>query len=97
MTPCATQTVTDPTTGAVTTEEVCSLSNVMIKREKGKSTFSNVSAELLYVYADLDGDGTIERVPLFDARLQDYLWYYDNQGMRHIQLRFYPISTDVNM
>lgn len=98
MTPCATQLVTDPLTGLVTEEELCSIQNVSVTREKGKSTFSNVSGQLLYVWADLDGDGTTETemVPLFDDRLQDYFWDYDSNGMKHVQLRFYPISTTVN-
>jgi len=88
MTTCA----TDPVTG----EEVCSLETLLSVRGTGKPTFSNVSRELLYIYADLDDDGTVERVPLFDSRLEDYLWSYDNNGLKVLQLRFYPISTNVN-
>lgn len=80
----------------VTLEEICSTQSLLMVREKGGSKFVNVSAELLYVYADLDGDGSVERLPLFDDRLQDYFWSYDNKGMKLLQLRFYPISTDVN-
>lgn len=80
----------------VTLEEWCSTESLVMVRSKGKSTFSNVSRELLYMYVDLDGDGTIERLPLFDDRLQDYYWSYDNQGLKLLQLRFYPISTNVN-
>jgi hypothetical protein len=29
----------------------------------------------LYVYADTDGDGVVERVPMFDMRFQDFLLY----------------------
>jgi hypothetical protein len=96
MTNCATQLTTDPITNIVTTEEVCSLNNITVTRGKGKSSFSNVSSELLYIYADINNDGYTERLSLFDPRLQDYFWDYDNKGMRHIQLRFYPISTTVN-
>lgn len=80
----------------VTMEEVCSLQSIVMVRSKGASKFENVSAELLYVYADLDGDGNVERMPLFDDRLQDYFWSYDNRGLKILQLRFYQISTDVN-
>jgi hypothetical protein len=80
----------------VTGEEVCSLMSLVAVREKGKSSFTNVSNELLYIYADIDGDGDIDRVPLFDDRLQDYFWYYDNSGLKLLQLRFYEISTNVN-
>ncbi|HEU4514109.1 MAG TPA: hypothetical protein VFR87_13465 [Nocardioidaceae bacterium] len=50
----------------------------------------------MYVYYDLDGDGTAELIPLFDDRLEDYFWDYENQGLRIAQLRFYEHSTDVN-
>lgn len=83
---------TDP----VTLEEVCSTLNYVAVRNSGKSSFTNVSAELLYIYADLDGDGTEERYALFDDRLQDYFWEYDNTGLKLLQLRFYEVVTNVN-
>jgi len=64
-------------------------------REKGKMTFENVTKYLLYVYVDLNTDGTVERVPLFDDRGEDYFWDYDNQGLKLVQLRFYEVSTTV--
>ena len=88
MTTCA----TDPITG----EEVCSLEALVSVRTTGKPTFKNVSKELLYIYADIDGDGITERYPLFDDRLEDYFWNYDNNGLKVLQLRFYEISTNVN-
>ena len=83
---------TDPSTG----DEVCSTESMVLVRSKGKSSFKNVSRELLYVDVDLDGDGTPELIPLFDSRLQDYFWDYDNHGLRVAQLRFYEQPTDVN-
>ncbi|HSE08045.1 MAG TPA: hypothetical protein VLB29_05225 [Nocardioidaceae bacterium] len=83
---------TDPATG----EEVCSTESMVLVRNAGKSRFDNVSRELLYVYYDLDGDGSAELIPLFDERLEDYFWDYDNKGLRVAQLRFYETSTDVN-
>lgn len=84
MTTCA----TDPTTGDV----VCSNSTyVAVKSTK----FANVSQDLLYIYADLDGDGVTERYPLFDSRLEDYFWNYDNNGLKVLQLRFYMVPTTV--
>lgn len=80
---------TDPKTGTI----VCS--NMTYVAVKG-SKFQNVSAELLYIYADLDGDGVAERYPLFDSRLQDYFWNYDNNGLKVLQLRFYQQSTVVH-
>jgi len=74
----------------------CSVYSMVLVREKGKSTFDNVTRELLYIYVDLDGDGTAERYPLFDEALQDYFWNYDNNGLKLAQLRFYEVPTDVN-
>ncbi len=84
-------TATDPVTGEVFAS---TLSTVVI-RDKGKSSFTNVSRTLLYIYADVDGDGIIDRVPLFDSRLQDFYWSYDNQGLKLAQLRFYEVPTIV--
>jgi hypothetical protein len=83
---------TDPSDGSL----VCSLESMVLVRNTGKSSFTNVSKQLLYVYADLDGDGTAERYPLFDDSLQDFFWEYDNTGLTLAQLRFYEIVTDVN-
>jgi hypothetical protein len=73
-----------------------STGSVTLKRDKGKSTFQNVSKELLYVYVDIDGDGTIDRIPLFSNDAYQYFWEYDNKGLKLAQLRFYEIPTDVN-
>jgi hypothetical protein len=95
---------TDPLTG----EEICSDYKVVKVRETGhgKNKFENVSRELLYIYAWVctdynDTSGECEnyeymRVPLFSDILEDYLWQYDNNGVRLAQLRFYPgVSTTV--
>jgi hypothetical protein len=82
-------------TDVATGEEYCSIYSAVMVRTKGKQTFTNVSRELLYVYADINGDGTPERYPLFDSALQDYFWAYDNNGARIVQLRFYEQSTTV--
>ncbi len=100
MDTCATDPLTD--------EEVCSTYKVELEREtgKGKNKFTNVSKELLYIYADVcvdynDVTGICEeyermRVPLFSDLLEDYLWQYDNNRVRLAQLRFYPdFETDV--
>ncbi|OGY43256.1 MAG: hypothetical protein A2731_04195 [Candidatus Buchananbacteria bacterium RIFCSPHIGHO2_01_FULL_39_8] len=76
-------------------------------RPKGKSTFSNVTAELLTIVFkvsyDLDGDGIIEegeykyvRVPIFDDSIENEYWEYDNHGLKLLQVRFYPVGTDVS-
>ncbi len=83
---------TDPLTGEVW----CSVYAMVQVRSTGKSTFTNVSKELLYIYADINADGKLERYPLFDSALQDYYWNYDNNGMKLMQLRFYQVPTNVN-
>jgi hypothetical protein len=77
-------------------------------RDKGKSRFENVTAQLLtIVFAvafDLDADGTIEegeyayvRVPIFDDSLQGEYWDYDDYDLKLLQVRFYPgVQTDVS-
>jgi len=82
---------TDPSDGSL----VCSTTSMTLVRSKGKSSFTNVSKDLLYIYNDVDDNGTLDRVPLFDSRLQDYYWQYDNNGLKLLQLRFYDIPTNV--
>lgn len=81
----------DPTT----LDTYCSVYSMVLLRNNGKSSFTDVSKELLYVYADLNGDGTLERYPLFDTALQDYFWSYDNNGLKLAQLRFYNVPSTV--
>jgi hypothetical protein len=72
---------------------------------KGKSTFINVSKDLLYVdfcaLWDLDETSftygeclDVDQVPLFSQETLGYLWDYDNHGLKLAQLRFYEILTD---
>jgi|ERR1041384_4660736 hypothetical protein len=75
--------------------QFCSTDTAFFVRSKGKQSFTNVSKELLYIYADINGDGIIDRVPLFDSSLQSYFWDYDNNGLKLLQLRFYDVSTTV--
>lgn len=35
------------------------------------------------------------RIPIFDDLLEGEYWKYDNDGLRLLQLRFYPFGTDV--
>ncbi len=94
--PGGTSTTTTCATDVATGDEYCSIYSMVAVREGGRSTFTNVSRELLYAYVDLDGDGTAERYPLFDDAMQDYFWQYDNAGLKVLQLRFYPVATNVN-
>ena len=62
-------------------------------RSNGKSVFSNVSGNLLFVSQCINGQLT--RTPLFAATLQNYFWSYDNNGLKLEQLRFYHLPTTV--
>ncbi len=92
---CAMSAGLDGILGTTDDEEVCSLATLTLSRTTGKSKFIDVSKELLYVYADLNSDGTQERYPLFSEVLQDYFWSYDNNGLKVVQLRFYEVPTVV--
>jgi hypothetical protein len=87
----------------------CSIEQVgseILTRGKGKSSFTNVTAELLTivfeVWVDLNDDGLVDegetflvRVPLFDELIENEYWEYDNNGLRLAQIRFYDCSTNV--
>jgi hypothetical protein len=79
-----------------TGDTYCSIYSMVLVREKGQSKFTNVSKQLLYVYADTNGDGSVERIPLFSDPLDEFFWSYDNNGLKLAQLRFYEIPTNVN-
>ena len=90
----------------------CSNEIVQLARTKGKDhaqSFVDVSKELLTIcvptcvdYNDVtdECDEVVwERRYLFDDDLEDQYWEYDNNGLRHAQLRFYwepscPDATD---
>ena len=77
-------------------ETWCSTESMVLVRSKGKSTFTNVSRELLSLCLDLDADGDCDtREFLFDRDLADYYWSYDNNGLKLAQLRFYEVPTNV--
>jgi hypothetical protein len=78
---------------AVPADTICSVEILTLTRSKGQSKFENVTRQLLYVFADVNGDGVIDRVPLFDDRLIGYFWEYDNAGLKLAQFRFYSCST----
>ncbi|MFC2046530.1 hypothetical protein ACFLTC_03300 [Chloroflexota bacterium] len=87
-------------TDLVTGEEICSVHVLEISAHGNNNKFRNVSKYLLYAYVNLctDWDATLEecneytytRVPLFSPLMEDYLWSYDNYGLKLLQLRFYP-------
>lgn len=66
--------------------------NVVPLTAHGKRTFTNVTKELTTlqnVCFDVDGVLTCETVPLFESDLVDWVWQYQNSGLRLAQLRFY--------
>lgn len=72
-------------------------------RDKGKSSFTNVTAQLLTIVFKVEvqlADGSIAidyvRVPIFSDIIQGEYWEYDNNGLKLLQVRFYPVGTDVS-
>ena len=63
---------------------------VELSGKTGKKSFTDVTKELTTIYADF-GEGLV-RYGLFDDELQGYAWDYDNNGLRHVQMRFYPVD-----
>jgi hypothetical protein len=81
---------------------------LMTERKTGKSVFTNVTAELLtivfavelYEYNETTQQNeyvetVYVRVPIFDDMLQYSYWEYNNDNLKVLQVRFYPVSTDV--
>lgn len=93
--PGGSSTITTCASDPVSGEEICSADSLVAVRTSGRQKFENVSRELLFIEADLDGDGTTELVSLFDDALEGFLWDVDNQGLRLLQLRFYEVPTTV--
>ena len=83
----------------------CSLEQVgadILTRKSGKSTFTNVTAQLTTIVFEVTVEtspGVFEtfrvRVPIFDDSLENEYWLYDNNGLRLAQVRFYDCSTNV--
>lgn len=79
-----------------TATEYCSTGSYVVDLSAHGGKFQNVSNQLLYVWADVDGDGDIDRTELFSDSLDTYYWYYDNAGLKLAQMRFYPgVATAV--
>jgi len=82
----------DPTTGTATI--LCSTDNEVFVRGTGKSSFRNVTTALTTISLPLGSAAELAcgtpTVSLFDPCLQDFLWQYDNNGLRLLQVRFYP-------
>jgi hypothetical protein len=73
---------------------ICSSENTLnvFNRGHGKQIFQNVTRALTMLQDVCFFVGDVETcgdVSLFNTNLQDYLWQYDNNGLRHAQIRFY--------
>jgi hypothetical protein len=78
-------------------EVVCSSYNVPLQRKSGKSVFRNVTTELTTItyQVPIIVGGVVtgyaeDTANLFDPAFYQYFWDYDNNGLRLVQLRFYP-------
>jgi len=77
---------------------ICSTQNEVFVRGTGKSSFRNVTNALTTITLDPVADAAAvlacgsTQVNLFDACLQDFFWQYDNNGLKLLQVRFYPIA-----
>lgn len=75
--------------------EICSTQNQVFVRDKGKSSFSNVTAALTTIVLDPVADAAAvtacgaTTVSLFDPCLQGFFWDFDNNGLKLLQVRFY--------
>ena len=79
-------------------ERVCSIESVDLQRTRGKQVFQDVSKELLTMCVCVEWDLSdpenpvcldYDRIYIFDPMFENYLWQYDNKGLKHVQMRFY--------
>jgi hypothetical protein len=83
-------------------EELCSTESKLLVRGTGKPQVENVSKELLTVCLDLDLD-PLDPTPcdqrsfLFDDSDVEYLWNYDNNGLRVAQVYFLEIPQAIGL
>lgn len=68
-----------------------SLTTILIDDDVS-ATYDETTAYVACGGTDTDGDDAPIRVDLFNACLENYFWKYDNNGLRILQVRFYPAS-----
>ncbi|PYP45864.1 MAG: hypothetical protein DMD50_09985 [Gemmatimonadetes bacterium] len=82
----------DPITGVATL--LCSTENEVFVRGTGKSKFRDVTSALTTITLVAGSPAQLAcgtpSVSLFATCLQDFLWQYDNNGLKLLQVRFYP-------
>ena len=71
-------------------EVVCSSENVILFRDKGQPKSQNDTLDLTTMVVDTGTGPT--RISIFDPLLYQYMWDYDNNGLRLVQLRFYRLN-----
>ena len=99
MTTCADE--VEDVNGNMNLEHICSTENVLLVRNVGKGNkpiFRNVTNELTSLcvdnYTDSNYDGSCDaRYALFRNELEDWVWEYQNRGLRLAQLRFYILNV----
>jgi len=64
---------------------VCSLGVLELSREKGKSLWQDATDELTSLF--ING----QTISLFATGYEDFFWQYDNYGLKHAQIRLYPV------
>jgi hypothetical protein len=86
----------DPTLEGV--ETLCSTETKLLVRGTGKPQVENVSKELLSVCLDTDDVvGCDTRSFLFDDSTVEYLWNYDNNGLRVVQVYLLEIPQQIGL
>lgn len=100
-TTCATTAGADGVLGTADDEVLCSMATLHMERTKN-AKFTNVSSYLLFVTVNVVGGSALstclggatgtQTVSLFNTCLQNYFWNYQNNGLKLLQLRFYPAS-----
>jgi len=79
-----------------TPDVICSTLNEVFVRETGGSKFRNVTDALTTITLDPLANAAAvtacggTTVSLFDPCLQGFFWQYDNNGLKLLQVRFYP-------
>jgi hypothetical protein len=76
---------------------VCSIGAfvAVVQRKTGKSTFTNVTSDLLFLTTCNLLTGKTTSTPIFSQNFQNFFWSYDNTGLRLAQLRFYQVPSNV--
>jgi hypothetical protein len=78
-------------------ETLCSTETKLLVRDTGKPKVENVSKELLSLCLDLDPldpTNACTRSFLFDDTTVEYLWNYDNNGLKVAQVYFLEIEQE---